>query len=155
MRSSLDFDSAISLANSLVQSKRDYCNSLLYSVPISAINRLQRVQNSLARIACQLPNYHTDSSALLKRLHWLPGVQCIQYKIAVLIFRAIHRGQPSYLSNLFQPYQPSEILHSSSADLLSVPDIPHTTHDIPYLWFCTCLSTFCSKLKTYLFSPES
>ena len=49
IRSSLDISSAIILANSLVISKLDYCNSLLNGLPKSSINRLQVVQNSLAR----------------------------------------------------------------------------------------------------------
>src|SRR4029077_18762150 len=50
IRSSLDLNSSILLANALVSSKLDYCNSLLYNLPDSSINRLQRVQNSLARV---------------------------------------------------------------------------------------------------------
>ena len=50
IRSSLDISSAIILANSLVISKLDYCNSLLNGLPKSSINRLQVVQNSLARV---------------------------------------------------------------------------------------------------------
>jgi hypothetical protein len=48
IRSSLDRNSATILANSLVHSKIDYCNSLLYRLPNTSIIRLQRVQNSLA-----------------------------------------------------------------------------------------------------------
>src|SRR5579862_795635 len=48
-RPSLDSKSAILLANALVSSKLDYCNSLYSSLPDCSIHRLQRVQNSLAR----------------------------------------------------------------------------------------------------------
>jgi hypothetical protein len=47
IRSSLDVDSAIIFASSLVHSKIDYCNSLLHALPASSIVRLQHVQNSL------------------------------------------------------------------------------------------------------------
>ena len=50
IRSSLDTSSAIILANSLVSSKLDYCNSLFYGLPASSLDRLQKVQNSLARV---------------------------------------------------------------------------------------------------------
>src|SRR6266536_2277446 len=50
IRHCLDLHSATILANSLVTSKLDYCNSLLYGLPKSSIQRLQRVQNSLARV---------------------------------------------------------------------------------------------------------
>ena len=49
IRSSLDMNSAKLLANALVSSKLDYCNSLFYNLPSTSINRLQHVQNSLAR----------------------------------------------------------------------------------------------------------
>ena len=52
IRSSLDKNSTIILANSLVHSKIDYCNSLLFDLPDASIMRLQRVQNSLARVVC-------------------------------------------------------------------------------------------------------
>ena len=46
IRSSLDVSSVIILANSLVISKLDYCNSLLNRLPKSSINCLQVVENS-------------------------------------------------------------------------------------------------------------
>ena len=46
IRSSLHKNLAIILANSLVHSKLDYCNSLLFGLPDASIIRLQRVQNS-------------------------------------------------------------------------------------------------------------
>ena len=45
--SSLDINSAIILANSLVSSNLDYCNSLYHAL---SLDRLQKVQNSLARV---------------------------------------------------------------------------------------------------------
>lgn len=50
IRSSLDSNSAIILANALVNSKLDYCNSILQGLPSCSIQRLQLVQNSLARV---------------------------------------------------------------------------------------------------------
>ena len=47
---SLDLNSSIQLVNDLVSSKLDYCNSLFYGLPDTSIKRLQRVQNSLARV---------------------------------------------------------------------------------------------------------
>ena len=50
IRSSLDRNSSIVLANCLVRSKIDYCNSLLYNLPTTSLNRLEVVLNSLARV---------------------------------------------------------------------------------------------------------
>jgi hypothetical protein len=42
----LDFDTARTIATSLVHSKLDYCNSLYYNLPQSQLKRLQSIQNS-------------------------------------------------------------------------------------------------------------
>jgi hypothetical protein len=38
------------LTSSLMLSKMDYCNALLYGAPIGTISKLQRMQNNVARI---------------------------------------------------------------------------------------------------------
>ena len=45
----LDSKTASTIAASIVHSKFDYCNSLYYNLPKSQINRLQQIQNCLAR----------------------------------------------------------------------------------------------------------
>jgi len=123
IRTSLDRNSAIILANSIVHSKLDYCNSLLYGLPSSSINRLQHVQNSLARVVCKCSKFQAHTSFLLNKLHWLPVTQRINYKIALLTFKTLHSGKPAYLSDLLSPYKPSRNLRSSDANLLAVPYI--------------------------------
>ena len=46
----LSFETAILLANAMVSSRMDYCNSLLYGVSKSNIAKVQRVQNALFHI---------------------------------------------------------------------------------------------------------
>ena len=57
IRRSLTDDMAISIAVVLVQSRLDYCNSLLFGISSFNINKLQRVQNLAARLA--LNNWST------------------------------------------------------------------------------------------------
>src|SRR6201995_3715577 len=123
IRSSLDRSSAIILGNSLVHSKLDYCNSLLYGLPSSSIIRLQHVQNSLARVVCNSSRFQAHSTSLLNNLHWLPVTQRITYKIALLTFKTLRFVKPSYLSELLLHYQPLRKLRSSDANLLVVPKI--------------------------------
>ena len=40
------------LMHAFTSSRLDYCNCLLYGLPNSQINQLQRVQNSCARLVC-------------------------------------------------------------------------------------------------------
>ena len=121
LRSSLDHSSALLLANSLVSMKLDYCNSLLYGLPKTSLNRLQRVQNSLARVVDLSVKFSQHISPTLRKLHWLPIVQCITYKIASLTFKTLHHKQPSCLFDLIHPYTPSRTLRSSVQHLLTIP----------------------------------
>ena len=50
IRSSVDKNSAIILANALVSSRLDYCNSLFYGLPSTSIYRLQK--NSKLNCSC-------------------------------------------------------------------------------------------------------
>ena len=48
----------------------EYCNSLYYSLPKFQINRLQHIQNALARTVVQAPKFQ-HITPILKSLHWL------------------------------------------------------------------------------------
>ena len=167
IRSSLDRNAATILANSLVHSKLDYYNSLLYGLPESSIIRLQRVQNSLARVVCNSSKRCSHSNTLLKTLHWLPVSERIKYKIALLTFKVLQFGKPSYLADLVTLYRPSRTLRSTNSFLLSVPKIHSTvgrrsfSFAAPTIWnslplhlrSCLSFTSFCSKLRTHFFPP--
>jgi hypothetical protein len=53
IRHSIDTHSASLIAHSLVSSRLDYANSVLYGAPDSVIVKLQRIQNTLARTVLQ------------------------------------------------------------------------------------------------------
>ena len=50
IRKFLTYETAKILVNSLVLSRLDHCNSLLYGLPTVHLNKLQRVQNAAARL---------------------------------------------------------------------------------------------------------
>src|SRR5260221_9813350 len=52
IRRSLPCDIANTIACSIMGSRVDYCNSLLYNVPNTSLQKLQRVQNNFARVVC-------------------------------------------------------------------------------------------------------
>jgi len=58
-------------------------NSILYGAASKHINRLQRVQNVLARVVTyQRPYSSLSSTALLQNLHWLPIEWRVHFKLA-------------------------------------------------------------------------
>ena len=169
VRSSLDTNSAIVLANSLVASKVDYCNSLYYGLPAASLDKLQRVQNSLARVVVPSVRRHDHITPTLKRLHWLPIRQRIIFKIASLTYKTLHNRKPSYLFQLLNPYVPTRNLRSLDKNLLTIPDIHVRSANVrrsfafaaPTIWnslplqlrTCPTLALFLSGLKTHLFPP--
>ena len=68
------------LVHAFVTSKLDFCNSLLYGVPKSLLQKLQSVQNTAARlVTCSRKYDHV--TPLLKDLHWLRIAERIKFKI--------------------------------------------------------------------------
>jgi len=121
--SSLDDGMAISVMSALVSLRLDQVNSILYGAASKHINCLQRVLNALARVVTYRHPYAfpLSSTALLQNLHWLPIKWRVHFKLATLAYKALHTGQPPNLSKLFQQYEPTRTVRSSSSFQLSVP----------------------------------
>jgi hypothetical protein len=113
---------AKSVACALVGSRLDYANSILHGVTQRNIRRLQRVQNSLARIVIGTSLPHATSSiSLLCHLHWLPIEYRIKFKLATITFNTLHSSEPAYLRSLLNFHTPARSLRSSDTNLLHVP----------------------------------
>ena len=99
IRKYLSRRSTETLIHAFVSSRVDYCNSLLYGLPAYQLNKLQRVQNTAARLIFQESKYcHVRS--LLYNLHWLPVKFRIDFKILLLTYKAINGLAPFYLQEL-------------------------------------------------------
>ena len=68
----------------------------MYGLPDNSLYRLQKIQNTAARILAHLPRF-SHISATLFDLHWLPIRYRITFKIGILTNQAYHRTAPSYL----------------------------------------------------------
>ena len=75
-------DIAKSIAVSLVSSRFDYANSVLFGTSTANLHKIQPVQNTLAKIV--LNNSALPSTIALHQLHSLPVKQRIHFKVATL-----------------------------------------------------------------------
>ena len=116
----LDKKVANTVACSIVSTRLDYCNSLLYGTSVRNVQRLQRIQNSLARVVSGIKR-RDHIRPVLKDLHWLPVAQRIDYKVALLTHKILSTGQPVYLHSLINEYKPARPLRSEGQRLLSKP----------------------------------
>jgi hypothetical protein len=112
IRQSIDKKSTNLLANALVLSRADYCVSLLQSVNVTLINKLQRVINLAARIIEKKRRFEHISPTLCE-LGWLPVKLRLQKKVAILVYKSLHSLAPEYLSDGITRYLPKRSLRSS------------------------------------------
>ena len=88
IRASLTTEASKTIAAAIVGSRLDFCNSLLAGSSVSNLTRLQRVQNSLARVVAQ-KRWFCHITPVLSDLHWLPVRHRISFKIATVTFRVL------------------------------------------------------------------
>ena len=164
IRRCISTDTARAIASALINSRFDYCNSLLYGIADCDLSRLQRVQNCLARVVCNASRL-SPSSPLLKRLHWLPLKHRVRFKLASIAHRVFYTKEPSYLYDVLRPVQGSKQLRSMTNNSFSLPSVRTNwgmralSFSAPYIWNALpsavkkehVVTTFRRKLKTFLF----
>lgn len=123
IRHSIDIDTARSIGHALVSSRLDYANAILHGTSSKNILRLQRVQNSLARVVLGRHSPAVSSYSLLRELHWLPVKSRITFKLATLAYKCRYNTAPQYLSELVTEYKPSRTLRSANDGLLALPRV--------------------------------
>src|SRR6218665_2314444 len=93
------------------------------------VKRLQRVQNSLARVVLCVP-LRTCSSVLLNQLHWLPVEFRIRFKLACLTYKAISTSKATYLHALLTPPHQAHVLVVCDHQA----HVYYLNHDTEQLW---------------------
>ena len=146
------------LLTALILSKLDYCNSLYYGVNSFLLNKLQVVQNSAARLIFNRRKFD-HSSGLLFKLHWLPVKKRIEYKIDLLIHKALYHTSPDDIQNMLSLHSTRTFnliggyrSNSSHGDRAFIVYAVYIWNRLPlYLKTEPSLVTFKKNLKTFLF----
>lgn len=165
-RKQLTTDAAKTLVQSLVISRLDYCNSSLAQISEQSLGKLQLLQNRAARIiTCTKSRDHI--TPVLRMLHWLPVRERIEFKVLLIVYKALNGLAPQYISDLITPYTPARSLRSESAYELVEPRFRLITFGgrafvtlAPRMWnalpiqlrTANTISTFKNMLKTFLFT---
>ena len=110
---SLSFDAAKLLVQAFISTRLDYCNSLLYWISDNLYRHLEAVRNAAARLI-------TNIVPVLQQLHWLPVRHRVQFKIAVLVYKALHNLLPAYLAEDCQLVSAVSYTHLTLPTIYSV-----------------------------------
>ena len=166
IRTFLSLDDATTLIHAFVFSRLDYCNALYSGLPKKSIDRLQLVQNAAARVLTKT-KLREHITPVLASLHWLPVAFRIDFKVLLLVYKALNGLAPSYLGDCLVRYVPERPLRSSNADLLVVPKMnyrkygeaafcfygPNAWNALPLqLKRAASVEIFKAQLKTYLYT---
>ena len=165
VRKYITVDACRSLVQSMVTSRLDYANTLLHNLPKVLLDRLQKVQNTSARLITKTSR-SSHITPVLIQLHWLPVEYRSTYKVLLYTYKAVHGCAPLYICELVEEYVPRRALRSASRSLLKVPSSRTSTYgprsfrvSAPKLWnelpeqlkLAPTLATYKRQLKTYLF----
>ena len=77
-----------SLIHAFISRRLDYCNSLFVNISKKNLNKLQKLQNSAARLVLGRRRRDSASKALYD-LHWLNIEARILFKIILLVFKVL------------------------------------------------------------------
>ena len=164
VRKYLDTKTTKTLVHTLVISRIDYCNSLFVNLPKQLLKKIQRAQNTAARLIAKTPK-RAHITPVLKDLHWLPVTARVKFKVLLLTYKCIIGQAPIYLTELLgmsrtlrsntgangtlQERRFQKKKHGSRAFKIAAPtlwnSIPTNIRD------STSVTQFKSLLKTFLF----
>ena len=137
----LSADSTKTFVSTFVLSRLDYCNSLLSGCPKHLLEKLQKVQNTAARLVLKA-HKQDHVSPLHRTLHWLPIQARIEYKLSTLCHSFFSDTALVYLCDLHRVCSPLRQLRSSpDSRSLRIPQIKTKTfghhlfsHAAPSVW---------------------
>ena len=115
VRRYMNRDTLVTLVTSLIVSRVDYCNSLFVGLPNYLLKKIQSILNRCARLVFSLPP-RVPTTPYMIELHWLPVKARIEFKICLLVFKALKFSQPKYILDLISRPDPEPSVALRSSD---------------------------------------
>ena len=165
IRKFLSQEATCTIIHAFITSQIDYCNSLMNGLPENLIKKLQRVQNTAARLVFNLRKYDRITPTLVT-LQWLPVKYRIEFKTLLIVFKGLHGKAPIYIQEMITPSKSKRYsIRSNEERVLKVPKFKHDTFGKrafavygPLAWnclpkeirLCVEIEAFKRNLKTHL-----
>ena len=96
----LTIDLSKTMFNAIVLPHFTYCDIIWASSDETNISRLQKLQNTCARVILN-ENRRSHVQPMLNSLSWMPIIDLIKYHTLVAVYKCTHGLVPSYLHNTF------------------------------------------------------
>ena len=112
------------LVKTLILSQIDYCNALYIGLPGYLIKKLQGVINSGVRFIYNLSR-DEDVLPYLKQAHILPVYERAEYKICLMVHKAMKGVSPAYITDCIKIHKPGKenLRNSNDNHLLAYPPL--------------------------------
>ena len=148
-----------SLVHSIVSSRLDYANSILYGINKSLLKKYQCVQNYAARIISKRSKRQSVSDVLTK-LHWLPIEKRIIFKLLTFTYKILNGLAPecfaTFISIRDNYLLDNVYLNSSYGRRSFTYTAPRFWNALPFnIRSCVSLDIFKRLTKNYLFNHFS
>ena len=148
------------LVHSVITTKLDYCNSLLINTSQANLFKLQKVQNTAARLVVR-GRKRDGISKVLKELHWLKIESRIIFKILLLTYKRINGLCSQNLKIEYKAYncRPQDYLKLETKTANTIHGKRTFDYAAPKLWNALPLEVrteedidkFNRRIKTLLF----
>ena len=161
VRSLLSSEHTAMLVHSVISSRLDYCNSVYFNISKFNVKKLQKVQNSAARIVACKP-FRVSISGTLRELHWLRIESRIIFKLLLLVYKYIKGRCPPHYNFQYKSYNthPNDYLLLKTTICKTKYGKRSFTYSAPRLWNALPLhvrseekiDSFKTMVKTILFT---
>ena len=111
-------------------------NLMIRGINSFQLDRLQKLQNTVARIVCRAKT-RDHITPLLNDLHWLPVKRRIDHKVLSLTYACLSGWVPEYLIETIPQERPTRSLRSASHLRVCLPSVD-STNKVKFGWRSFC-----------------